>query len=73
MSSGKQNKKTKKRSGFTFLKYCLLVMILLGILGTGATLAYVNSVLGEVTAIDPSRISTPESVRSAANRPARVG
>jgi membrane peptidoglycan carboxypeptidase len=57
MSSGKQKKQTKKRSGFTFFKYFLLVIILVGILGTGATLAYVNSVLGEVTAIDPSRIN----------------
>ncbi len=51
-------KKKKKKNGFvTFLKWFILIGIVVGLIGTGAVLAYVNNLVSNTAAIDPSRVN----------------
>jgi len=57
-SSKSRRKKKKKKNGFiTFLKWFILIGIIVGLIGTGATIAYVNNLVSNTAAIDPSRIN----------------
>lgn len=54
----RRKKKRKKRNGFfTFLKWFVLIGIVVGLVGTGALLAYVNNLVSNTAAIDPSRVN----------------
>ncbi len=57
-NKSRRKKKRKKRNPFlTFLKWFILIGIIVGLVGTGATLAYVNNLVKNTAAIDPSRVN----------------
>ncbi len=54
----RKRKKKKKRNGFiTFLKWFVLIGMIVGLIGAGATVAYVNNLIQNTAAIDPSRVN----------------
>ena len=59
-SSNKSRRKKKRKKGnrfLTFLKWFILIGIIVGLVGTGATIAYVNNLVKNTAAIDPSRVN----------------
>jgi len=57
-NKSRRKKKRKKRNGFvTFLKWFVLIGIIVGLVGAGATVAYVNNLVSNTAAIDPSRVN----------------